>query len=228
MKGSVLCDHQANVPKSCDSLFGLSLAISNVWKTWKPRKRVKKEENGTGSLTAHRRSIDSPHIILSFPSHHGGLKPDCRRSWGSALTRARVCVCVCVLQTGSPHFHPPIRSSCGADPPTRVCLLWVLRRLHKDWPAHRWRVSTARLIAGCATQAQALDGVVLARGSRLMAENTDLGTRLVGLLTKWTWNPNDGRDRGLFNMWLNGTLRWESESGPAPQCRHNQRRMMTG
>ena len=106
MKGSVLCDHQANVPKSCDSLFGLSLAISNVWKTWKPRKRVKKEENGTGSLTAHRRSIDSPHIILSFPSHHGGLKPDCRRSWGSALTRARVCVCVSSKQE-APIFTLP-------------------------------------------------------------------------------------------------------------------------
>ena len=116
LKGSVLCDHQANVPKSCDSLFGFSLAISNVWKTWKLRKRVKKEENGTGSLTAHRCSIDSPHIILSFPSHHWGLKPDCRRSWGSALTCVSVCVCVCVLQTGSPRFHPPIRSSCGADP----------------------------------------------------------------------------------------------------------------
>ena len=75
LKENALCDHQANAAKSFDSLFSFSLAISKVCKTWKLQKRVKKDEKGTGSLPAHRCPIDSPHIILSFPFHHWGLKP---------------------------------------------------------------------------------------------------------------------------------------------------------
>lgn len=171
---------------------------------------------------------DAPSTLLTSSCHF----PFATEVWNRILGDPGIlpsCVCVCVLPTGSLRFHPPIRSSCGADPQHRVCLLWVLLiHLHKDWPAHRWRVSTTHLIPGCTTRAQAFNGVVLALGNRPMAENTDLGTRLVGLLTKWTWHPIEGRYRGVFNMWLNGTLRWESESGSAPQCRHNQRRMTTG
>ena len=158
----------------------------NYGKEWKRKKTAPVVSQPT----------DAPSTLLTSSCHFPLTTEVWNRIVGDpGVLPSRVCVCVCVCPPNrKPPFSPSHQIQLWSRPPTRVCLLWVLRRLHKDWPAHRWQVSTAHLIPGCITRAQALDRVVLARGNRPMAENTDLGTRLVGLLTKWMWNPNEGRE----------------------------------
>lgn len=171
----------------------------------------------------HRLSSHHPLISLS------PLRSEARVLGDPGALPSCVCVCVCVLQTGSVRFQPPLRSSCGADPPTQ--------RVPPPSPPHTspQRQTDSQMACFHSTPDSWLyyTGTGFKWGgagprNRPMAENTDPGMMLVGLLTKWTWHPNEGRHRGLFNMWLNGTLKWESESEPAPQRRHNQGRMTTG
>ena len=131
----------------------------------------RKEWKRTKKALAVSLPTDAPSTLLTSSSHFPFTtevwSPRPRRPWGSALVCVCVCVCVCVFSKPEASvFSLPSDPAVEQTPQHKVCLLPVLLiRLHKDRLTHRWRVSTAHLIPGCTTQAQALNGVVLAQGT---------------------------------------------------------------